>query len=132
MTSVSADVLSGLLAELVGRECRRVSSGSGGVLCLELEGELGILIRCPWRLDAPDRVLAVSADPRGLERCLGARVRGFELAAPAYDLTVAFDGAILRAFADRPPDDGLNYCISSASAMLTVWHAGRLTSEPPG
>ena len=46
MTSVSAEALRGLLSELVGRECRSAVSGSGGVLSLEFDGELAILIRC--------------------------------------------------------------------------------------
>jgi hypothetical protein len=129
---VSTPILRGMLAELVGKECRRVASEGGGVLSLEFEDDLALFIRCAWRLDAPGEVLAVWSDPSGFERCQGARVRAVELDAPAHDLMVSLGGAVLRVFAERPSDDGLNYCVSSPTTLVTVWSAGRLTSEPAG
>lgn len=85
---------------------------------------------CPWRLDAPDRVLTAWTDdnsPRGamvkhLRELIGTTITHVEITRPGLDLTMTFDnGNTLRIFPDQSdPEEGDNYALSVPERTYVV------------
>ena len=155
-------VLQRAVTQLIGQECWSVTVAAGSQLLLKVgrpvarakpllnlfltelerthDAELGVHIRCAWRLDGDDAVLSVCSDPKpaqcptppGLECLRGARLTDASLAAPAWDLTLHFgEAGSLRLFCDQsvlePEHD--NYSVFTPLGTVTVAPGGAVSLE---
>ena len=102
------------------------------------EGEYGFLIECPWRIDAPDRVVVSylgvlgQKDPPPADRIdvlEGLTVMGIHAEPPVWDLTVRLsEGYVLRCFSAEV-DVGRkrgNWSLWSPEGPLQIGPAGRV------
>jgi hypothetical protein len=83
-------------------------------------GEFGFYIRCMWRLELGDLVVASSGSEESeavsaIESLIGKSLNGIRVVRPAWDLTLDFSGEWrLRAFADQS---------HTADPLMKNWHA---------
>ena len=163
MSSLPSDpvVLQRAVAQLIGQECWSVTV-AGSQLLLKLgvpvprakpllnlfltelerthDAELGVHIRCAWRLDGASEVLSVWSDPKpaqcptppDLECLRGARITDAVLSSPALDLTLHFgEVGSLEVFCDgsvlEPQDD--DYCVFAPQGTVSVSAGGQVSFE---
>ena len=95
----------------------------------EFQPELDILIKCSWRLQSGDTVLAGPVDGgAALELLVGGTVESVEASAPAWDLTLHFSGGLdLMVSADETRDGYDNYSVCVRGTYWTV-EASSVTS----
>jgi len=154
--SVSPEELRVVVQALVGKDCWSITSSRGGAISVDFgrriplerplkkphlssekqrfRGELGLLIRCAWRVDDEGGVLGIWSSledvdrvvPVGLDPLLQRRVSAVELVGPAHDLVIALDEIRRRIFCDRAEGDGYNYFVETESDGFTVWPGGRV------
>jgi hypothetical protein len=85
------------------------------------EGELSFFVRCSWRLEHGQSMIASSDDEeadgsKGLRKILGKVLVGVKVEPPAWDLELTFsDGWRLKIFCDRS---------DSEPEFRKNWHAG--------
>jgi hypothetical protein len=72
----------------------------------EFEGEIGLLVWCPWRLDLPESTLTSSTDTEGsatqeLAGLCGQKIESAHVSVPGWDLDLRFSNGIsFRAFSN--------------------------------
>ena len=136
-------VVDGSLLLKVGRKVPRAKPLLN-LFLTELErthdAELGVHIRCAWRLDGESEVLSVWSDPKpaqcptppDLECLRGARITDAVLSGPARDLTLHFgEAGSLRVFCDgsvlEPDED--DYSVFTPQGTVSVAAGGQVSFE---
>jgi hypothetical protein len=107
----------------------------------ENDAEISLLVRCTWRLDAPERVVCGAWDSNeidglmlaGLQEVVGKNVCAATVGAPAWDLALQFDnGLCFKAFCDRLSEEEAedNYVLYAPRGTFTVAARSCLLAEP--
>jgi len=153
------------LKSLVGKRCWGVvaGEGTGSVFVLDFgrkipqarpianphltldqrryKGELSLMVRCAWRIDAKQSVVCGWNDSsrndgpmvRGLKSLVNTSVKAVTIEPPAMDLTIRFASRTLRVFCDQTVRESgqENYWITSVlvGRLYAVGPRGRLTMD---
>lgn len=149
------------LEALVGQPVWGIVPGDGTAISLELgekvrlaerirnsslpeevrshEGRFSLFFTCPWRLEAPQRIVCGSGDDmapdgepaRSLDAIAGARVTSIRAAPPVLDLVLHLDnGLVLRTFCEvghSASED--NYSVFIQDSVYTVGAASTIRCE---
>jgi hypothetical protein len=119
------------------RRSLRLANPKLSFLQRTFEGQAGLLLECPWRIEGPGGVAATCFDPRGpgqvgtqaVAELVGREVQAAGAEGPGYDLVLALaEGWSLRAFAVQTGD---NWSVWGPSGSVQVGPRSRLTPSPP-
>ncbi len=130
------------------RRSMRLANPRLGFLKQTYEGSHGLLVECPWRLDAEDRVITCAFDYLDVDRPPGSRlgeleeqtVEAVEVRGPAADLELRLSGGLwLRSFSAEGNLRGkrANWSLWTPDGAVVVGPRGRVEGgdapepEPP-
>jgi len=104
------------------------------------EGRFSLFVKCPWRLETPERIVCGSGDdlsPDGepefsLSVIDGARVTSIRVIPPALDLILEFEGGfVLRTFCEvGHPSSEDNYSVFLHDWIYVAGAASTIRREP--
>jgi hypothetical protein len=136
MTRTAFEAQSQLVERLRGQQCSQVSLGEDDELILdfgtlnktgpdEFDGELWLIVECPWRLEDADEVICGWEDTddditEGVHELVGAVLEETDVRRPGFDLSLIFaSGHRMRIFPDC-----VAYYSDDTSSLTIPWYVG--------